>query len=178
MKNLEGKILGLVAIVILFASCSPKIPLTNELRKKYGIKDQHLSSLQFYNSAPIQLYRVSSDGANKIVDGELVITSDREEDRVLIPEGTPGLYEKSVGTNKIAVSFEVGDGRFLIFGPQGKAGRYLLQAEEWIKQNGKLTYAGQTYYASPASANAYLLLKQKKLTRYKKSERIAKGRKL
>lgn len=167
-----------MVIVLVMASCSPKIPLTNEVREKYSIQDEDLSRLQFYNSATITLYRVSSAGGNKIVDGRLVITSDKEEDSIVIPEGTAGVYEKSLGASKIGISYEVGEGRFLVFGPQGKAGRYLLHAEEWVSQNGKLTYAGQTYYASPASANAYLLFKLKKLTNYQKKERIAKGRKI
>lgn len=165
----------LLATVVL-SSCATKRPFTDEIRKEYNMTDDVLKKIQFFTSEDITLYRASSESGVEIVNGEVVLSSANTEDRIVIPRGTKGVFEKSMGSSKVAIRFELGDGRFLVFGGEGNyQGRYQLMAEEWVNKHGKLTYSGEKWFATPDSGRAYLLFKLKKLNKYKKESRVVGG---
>ena len=101
-------------------------------------------------------------------------------EQVIIKAGTPGIVEKVIDNNRIAVSFEVGDNTSIIFGaPSPKNNeRYTLLAPEWSNGKGKLQYKGKTYYTVEGSAGIHLLFKIRKLNNYEKEQRVVKGRKI
>ena len=78
---------------------------------------------------------------------------------------------------KVAVTFE--DGKHLIFGdPKNRKGPYNMLAGEWTNNKGKLQYGDKVYYTNSASSNVHLEFKMRKLNKYKKAQRVVKGKKL
>lgn len=166
----------MVLAALLLGSCAAKRPFTDKVRDEYKMTDEILKKIQFYTSEDIILFRGDSESGTEIINGEVVISSAQTDDQIIIKKGTPGVFEKSMGSKKIAIRFEMGDGRFLIFGGAGNyQGRYQLLAEEWVNKHGKITYSGEKWFATPSSGSAYLLFKLKKLNKYKKQSRVVGG---
>ncbi|MFH1320048.1 MAG: hypothetical protein ABII90_05260 [Bacteroidota bacterium] len=185
MNYFQSKISGITLILcvtaLLMSSCSPKIPFTQSIREQYKLKDNELTSLQFYISQDLSLNRgEKSEGGQDTDEGKLTITSGSYLERVFIKAGTPGIVEKVIDGNRFAVSFEVGENTALIFGaPSPKTNeRYTLLAPEWINGKGKLLYKDKTYYTAQGSANVHLLFQLKRIRKFKKEQRVVKGRKI
>ena len=161
---------------LLMSACTAKRPFTTKVREEYKMTDEILAKIQFYTSADIELYRGASESGIEIQNGELVISTANTDDRIVIPRGTKGVFVKSMGTEKVSIRFETGEGKFLIFGGTGNyQGRYQLMAEEWVNKHGRITYSGEKYFATPGSGSSYLLFKLKKLNKYKKESRVVGG---
>lgn len=154
-----------------------RVPYTSAIQEKYELSEQELKNIQFFVSDEIVLYKASDDGDASAMNGELLVRSDKQIDEVIIRKGTPGVVI-SAGTRKLLVSFEIGEGRFLIFGSNTEDGWYHLMAEEWTRRHGKLEYAGNTYFAAPGSGRAHLQLRMRKLRLLEKQSKIVQGRRL
>jgi len=172
----------LIAIAILMSSCvSQKRPYTNELQKQFKFTEADLKKVQFYTSDDIILDKKNSSGGNSLgtEDGDLVIRTESTETSVVIKKGTPGILEKMMGSEKLAIRFESGDAKYLIFGGQGNyKGQYKILAEEWKDKKGKINYANDIYYATQESGAATLLVVLKKFKKYKREMRTASGMKV
>ncbi len=173
------KYIYLIIVSVVISACASKQPYTQSIQKKYKLTESDLKKIQFYTSADIILYKSKQDGSVKTEGGELVINKDKNVEKIIIKANTPGVVTEVIESDKIAVSFEVGDGKFLVFGVGNKNGYYYLQAKEWTKgKRGKLSYGGATWYASKGSGETYLLLKIKKLEKFQQSQKVIKGRKI
>ena len=171
------KIAGLFFVAgFLFTSCASKLPFTQDARKKYNMSDAILKKVQFYNSRDIILYRANSEAGLAIENGEVVVSSSNNEDQVIIKAGTQGAFVQSLGSDKISVRFELGDGKYLLFGGEGNyKGRYTLLYKAEGNGKGSVTYHSEKYLIKPESASAYLEFKLKKLNSYKRESRVATG---
>jgi len=170
----------LIAIVstFLLSSCASKIPYTNGVIEQYKLTESEIKSIQFYTSADIELVRGESQKSEKgTKEGQLVISSQRSDEQVLIPKGTKGVVVGVYDDSKVAVSFETDD-KFIGFGDPNNRGRYTLLASDWANGKGKLEYGGKEYYATSASANAYLIFQMKRIRKYRKSAHVVGGRKI
>ena len=179
MKNLVY--LFFIGVLVVLQSCASKVPYTADLQKQFKFTEADLKKVQFYTSDDIILYRKSSSEGTTLgaEEGELVIKSDNTEEEIIIPKGTPGIIEKMVDNNKLAIRFEAGEGKFLIFGGEGNYnGQYKILAEEWANKRGKLTYSGETYYATQSSGAAMLLVVLKKYKKYQREQRKVGGMKV
>ena len=171
----------LCGAVLLIASCSPRIPFTQTLREQYKLKDAELKSLQFYASHNIILNRGErTDKEQTTEEGTLTIKSGNYVEQIVIKAGTPGVVEKVIDRNRISVSFEVGENKFLEFGATNPKvnSRYTLLAPKWVNNKGEIQYGGKIYYSGSGSGNVYLLFKMRKLNKYSKEQRVVKGRKI
>jgi hypothetical protein len=177
MNRFSSFIIALVAMATLF-SCSPKQPYTSYLAAKYKLTEADLKKIQFYTSEDIILSTKMSASKTETEKGDLVISSNTSEDQIIIKKGTPGILEKMSGTEKVYISFEVGEGKFLVFGSNGQREPFRLMADSWENGNGKLTYAGKTYYATGLSGKSYLLIRIKKSQKRKSSQTVVEGRKI
>ena len=179
MKAKTHLYLLLSTIAIAATSCAPRIPFTQAIKEQYKLDENDLKSIQFFTSGDIVLTRgerITNEKGTQ--EGTLIVKGGKELEEVVIRAGTPGVIEKVVDENKVAVSFE-SDGSFLIFGDaSNNKDRYSLLAAKWNNNRGKLKYGDQTYFTSTQCANVYLMFKMKRLNQLKKKERIAKGRKL
>ncbi len=174
------QILASVCCVIMLHSCATKIPFTQAIREKYQISDEELKHLQFYISHDVVLSRVSQDEKTKTLeDGTLKITTGKEYDEVLLKSGTPGVVENVLDEKRIAVSFEAGENKYIVFGdPNDRKGNYTLLAAEWKNNRGILKYGNQEYYANQGASNVYLMFKMRSLNKIKGQTKIVKGRRL
>ncbi|HLP11484.1 MAG TPA: hypothetical protein VK177_06070 [Flavobacteriales bacterium] len=175
MKSLS---LYLLAVVLLLSSCSPKVAYTSYLASKYQLTEDELKKVQFYTSEDIVLYTRESSSKTGTENGTIVVSSSEAENQILIKKGTPGVMLKQVGTDKVYISFEVGDNKFLVFGSTGQREPFKLQAESWDGGRGKLSYDGKTYYASTLSGTAHLLVSIKKFQKRKSDQKVVEGRKV
>ena len=180
MIKIKTLFFGGILLALGFTSCAPRIPFTQEIREQYKLTESEMRQIQFYASHDIVLQRgEQTDKSKATSEGKLTITDSKSVDQVLIKAGTPGVVEKVIGPNKVAVSFENGDGRYLVFGdPFNKKGRYTLLAADWKGNKGELNYAGKTYYVPASGANYYISFKMRKLNQFRKKEHVAKGKKL
>jgi hypothetical protein len=170
------RILTFISLVTLFASCSPKIPFTEAIRKDYSLTENEIKQIQFYTSSDIILVRGTKDNDKATQDHTLTVKSGKQIEEIVIPKGTPGMVEV-VHDNDLRVSFERGVGRNLSFGvtPNGD-GSYKFIADEWKDDKGKVMYEGRTYFALKGAENSQLLFRLKSLEVNKTKRRVAGGK--
>jgi len=161
-------------------NCSPRLsPFTQDLQEENAWTERDLSKIQFYLSRDITLYRDFNSGESKIEDGKVRMVNGRKVEEIVISKGTPGVLVSNPQSDRIAVSFEDDDSRFLMFGANPKAGdRYVLLAKEWKRSGGTITYDGRSYFTDKNSAYSALMIDLKKIKKTKVSSRTAKGRKI
>ncbi len=176
MKNL----FFILSAIILFSSCAPRIPFSQEVREHEKLTDEEMKKIQFYVSHDIILQRGEKGGREKeIAEGKLTTIDEKSVEQVIIKAGTPGIVERVIDGNRIAVRFEQGEEKYLVFGDPTKQGRYTLLAGEWDKNNrGKLQYGGQDFYTASGAANVYLTFRMKNLYQFKKKQQVVKGMRL
>jgi len=172
-------LLFIIAVISVMSSCSPKISFTQKIREEYKLQPAHLKGLQFYTSGDIVLQHAQRKATTDTIhSGELVIASGSSMDQVIIKAGTPGIVVKVIDKNKVAVSFETTD-KYLVFGDaKDRKGPYTMLAAEWNNGRGKIEYGGKQYWATKGSSNVKLLFKMRRLNKFKKDERVAKGLKV
>ena len=178
------KYFKIVTIAIMSAmvisSCSPKLfPFTDNVYSEFDASDRRLSKVQFYLSGDIVLYRDFGGKRTSVENGTIKIVDGRKVEEVIFKKGTPGVFVFSPKRNRVAISFEAGDDKYLMFGPNQKAGgRFVLLAKEWKRNRGKVTYAGETWNTTSESAYSNLLvdLDKARNTKYKKT--TVSGRKV
>ena len=169
--------LGLFLLLGLGA-CSPKLtPFTENLYNEGNWTESQLEKIQFYLSEDIVLTRQLSGASSEIVSGEIKFVEGRRVEEIVIPKGTPGILVDQPRENRFAVSFESGNDRFLMFGPNSKAGgKYVLLASEWKRRTGVVTYDGRKYRVGNKSAFASLMVDLEKIRNVNVNSRTAKGR--
>lgn len=164
-------------------SCGVKVPYTNEIRDEFNLTSpEKIKKVQFYTSATIIMEKSkTSGGQGTASDGALVTSSNKEQDRIIIPINTKCVFDNFGSNGEIVVRFEVGVGKTISFAVrqnQTTNAKYYLQAE-WIQEKGgKITYGNEPYYAAASSGVAYLMVKRKNLQKTKRKDRVVKGMKV
>lgn len=170
------KYIFIVMGAAFLASCSPKVPFTEAIRKDYNLTESEIKQIQFYTSSDIVLVRGTKENEKETHNHNLTVKSGKQIEEIIIPKGTPGMVDV-VHENYVRISFESGVGRNLTFGvsPNGD-GSYKFIAEEWKDDKGKVMYEGRTYFALKGAENAQLLFRLKNLEQYKTKRRVAGGK--
>ena len=165
---------------IYFTSCGPTYrPFTAELQEQNRWTEDELKHIQFYLSNDIVLRRNLSRGESVIEGGKIRIKEGQRIEEVVIKEGTPGVLVFMPKEERLAIAFESGKDKFLMFGPHPKwNGRYMLLGSEWDKFAGKVTYQGKTYSTSSNSAYAGLLVDLEKISQVERERHTAEGRRV
>lgn len=177
--NTYTYLLALISIA-LFSSCSPSLNYyTDRIHQDMSLNESELQKVQFYLSETIVLYRELGSSQSKIANGKIKLVNGKKVEEIVFPRETPGVVLFSPKSNRLAVSFEEGDDAYLMFGPKPKdGGKYVLLAKDWGKRSGKVTYKGETWHTSNASAFACLLVDIDKARNIsKKTERVS-GRRI
>ncbi len=170
----------ILGLVILSVGCGPTYrPFTAQMQDKFGWTEDDLKHVQFYLSNDIVLRRNLSKGESVIDDGKIVIERGTRIEEIIIPEGTPGVLQFMPKSNRMAISFERGGEKFLMFGPNPKFdGRYMLLGSTWDRKMGEVTYQGKKYHTSSRSALASLLVDINSVHKVTVSRRKASGRRI
>ena len=167
-------------IVSLLASCSMDLqPFTESQRTANNWTNEDLSKIQFYLSESITLQRKLSGGSSEIASGKVRIVDGERIEEVVIPKGTPGVVVFNSVDQRLGISFEDGEDRYLMFGVNpNKGDKYHLLASEWKNQVGKVKYEDKEWFTNPNSGSAHLLIDLKKVYQRELNRRTAGGRKL
>ena len=129
------------------------------------------------SSRDIVLYRDYTTGGSRIESGKIKTVQGRKVEEVRIPKGTPGVVIDQPRKDKIAVSFESQNDRYLLFGANPKkGGNYVLLAKDWKNRRGKVTYDDKQYFITSDSGMATLLVDLKQSKKVSVKSRSAKGR--
>ena len=175
------KIIPLLACCCFFiSSCSPNLSTFSErLYQDGNWSEQELKDIQFYTSDNIILRRQIRSGQSKIVDGEIKMINGRKVEEIIVKKGTPGVFVKKTNDKNMAISFESGKDKFLVFGPNKKiGGRYALKANNWDRNKGQVTYAGKTFTITVVDEVPMLQVDLSNRTNTTRKSRVAKGRKV
>ncbi|NND06916.1 MAG: hypothetical protein HKN87_11100 [Saprospiraceae bacterium] len=177
MMNRFLQFLTILSVTAL-VSCSPNYkPFTVDLQDSYNWSEDELKKIQFYLSQEIVLQRNLSKGESVIEGGKIQVREGRRIEEIRIPEGTPGVLMFMPKPNRLAISFERGKDRFLIFGPHPKRdGTYVLLGSDWDRRSGEVTYRGKKYRTSSQSAYAALLVDLERVSKVSLARHTAKGR--
>ena len=174
----------LIAVIgILLASCGTRVPYTNDIREEFGLDtEQAIRKVQFITSATIIFEKNKiSGGQGTNQDGTLVTSSNKTQDRVIIPSGTKCVFDSYGDNGALNVRFEVGVGKTIKFAVRDNSqnGKYYLVAD-WNNgaARGTVSYGNELYTATSASAVAYLQVIRKKLQKTKRKDRVVKGMKV
>lgn len=171
--------LFLSCATLLLSGCSTKYVLDKPAIRNYHLSQDDLSNIQLYNSRDIVLTRYEQSAAEKTTDkGTLNVNTGKEVEQVIIKANTPGKIVKFLDDDKVAVSFEPDDTKYLVFGTSTSSESFHLQALEWKNNRGKITYGGTTYYTNSGADHAYLRFKLKREHREDRKMRVAKGNKV
>lgn len=177
------KIVSILVILLVFASCATKIPYTSKIKEDFALTDDKLKKVQFYSSRMIILERKeqAETTATTGQSGDLVVSSSSLSERIVIPANTKCVFEKFGETGAVLIRFETGAGRTLTFaertGGAAGSGRFYLQAD-WKGGRGELDYGGAVYFAVSGSESAYLMVKLKQWQRNRRKDRVVKGMKV
>ena len=165
---------------IILASCGTKIPYTNEIRDEFGLESE--KTVQFFTSATIIMEKNKVSGNQGTdSDGKLVSSSNKEQDRVIIPIGTKCIFDGYGPNQELILRFEVGVAKTITFAtrPGTTSGKYYLVAD-WNNgtNGGIIQYGNETYTATSTSGTAYLQVVRKRLQKTKRKDRVVKGMKV
>ncbi len=165
--------------VLTMAACSSsKTYFTPSIRNAIERGNQSLTKVQFYIDRDIVLKRELETGETKITSGKVIIENGRTINIVTLKKNTPGvcvLQKKDI----IGVSFEAADANFVTFGKTKFAGAndpYRVLANNWIGEEGIVTYEGKQYRILREGSEASILIKSKFLKNYKVEEKTLSGR--
>lgn len=171
--------IAIISTALIFASCSSsKTYFTPAIRSRVEANQVSLSKVQFYVDRDIVLRRELDKGETKVTAGELKFENGHYVNIITLKKGTKGVCT-SAGTNKVSISFEMGDGNYLNFG-KTKAGTandpYRILADDWVNDYGLITYEGKRYHIEPAGTEASIMIKSSWLRTTKVEKREMKGR--
>lgn len=134
---------------LLVSSCSSKTYFTSEIRSKVEAKSIDVKELQFYVDNDIELYREVKNDTAKVSSGKIIFSNGKYLQIVTLRANTKGVCT-NVYPNRLNISFEDGDNKFLTFGvpknlstPTMPYELYFSDAKGTLKNT--VLYEGQTY---------------------------------
>lgn len=166
--------------IFVLASCSSsKTYFTPGVRSRIEANEIPVTKLQYYVDRDVELRREVASGSTKVSAGVIKFENGKYINIITLKKNTPGVCTKTYD-EKIDVSFEVGDGRYLTFGKLKRDANapYTLYADNWGRESGEITYDGKKYYILSGGSEARLMIKKSALTTLTVEKREMKGRKV
>jgi hypothetical protein len=178
----------LIALGLFLVSCgSQKSYFTVAVRDRLEENSVPLNQLQFYVDRDVELRRELTSGNIQVSSGKVKFENGKYIHIILLKRNTPGICTTSKD-NKLDISFETGDGKFLTFGVATNAAPeagYQIFAREWINSGkgsgnefGKIMYDNQEYYIQPGGAKAKIMIRKSVVAKFEVKKRVMKGRKV
>ncbi len=175
MKN--SKFVAILCIT-LFASCSSsKTYFSTSIRQKVENIGTPVTQLQFYIDRDVELSREILKDETKVTSGEIRFENGKNLNIITLKKNTPGVCTK-VLPDKIIISFEVGDDKFLTFGKTKfslDTDPYKILANSWIGDFGSINYEGKKYFIH-RGGNASVQIKTNELNKVEVNKRKMTGR--
>lgn len=175
---MKSNIIIALLVVATFASCSSsKTYFSTQIRQKVESTGTPLTQLQYYIDRDVELSREILKDETKVTTGVVRFENGKNLNIITLKKNTPGVCTK-VLPDKILVSFEVGDDKFLTFGKTKYAtdtDPYKVLANSWIGDYGSITYEGKNYFIH-SGTEASIMIKTSELTKEEVNKRKMKGR--
>ena len=175
---MKSNIIIALLVVATFASCSSsKTYFSTQIRQKVESTGTPLTQLQYYIDRDVELSREILKDETKVTTGVVRFENGKNLNIITLKKNTPGVCTK-VLPDKILVSFEVGDDKFLTFGKTKYATEtdpYKVLANSWIGDYGSITYEGKNYFIH-FGTEASIMIKTSELTKEEVNKRKMKGR--
>ncbi len=175
---MKSNIIIALLVVATFASCSSsKTYFSTQIRQKVESTGTPLTQLQYYIDRDVELSREILKDETKVTTGVVRFENGKNLNIITLKKNTPGVCTK-VLPDKILVSFEVGDDKFLTFGKTKYATEtdpYKVLANSWIGDYGSITYEGKNYFIH-FGTEASIMIKTRELTKEEVNKRKMKGR--
>lgn len=175
----QNQFLFTLLVITALSSCSPVYTyFTQDLYEQQKWSEEDLQRVQFYTSRDIVLVRHLGSGESTITGGKIIIKNNQRYEKVVIPQGTPGVLVLMPREDRMAISFEAGDNdAFLMFGPNPEYGnRFALLAQTWEKEQGQLHYKDKVYDVDAEYAYAALMVDMRKEGQEEYATKNVKGR--
>ena len=167
-----------IALLVVITSCSSsKIYFSTQVRQKVESTGTPLTQLQFYVDRDVELSREILKDETKVTSGIVRFENGKNLNIITLKRNTPGVCTK-VLPDKVLISFEIGDDKYLTFGKTKYAtdsDPYKILANSWIGDYGAITYEGKNYFIH-AGTNASILIKTSELNNEEINKRQMKGR--
>jgi hypothetical protein len=172
----------LIGLPVLFlASCStPKTYFNSNVRTQVENSSIPISKVQFYVDRDVEIRREVSSSTAKVSSGVVKLENGKYVNIVTLKKNTPGVCTHTF-PDKVDISFEVGDGKFLTFGKlknRDANAPYTLYANSWLNDLGEINYDGKQYYILPEGSEAKLMIKKNVLRTVKVDKHEMNGRKI
>jgi len=167
-----------IALLVVITSCSSsKTYFSTQVRQKVESTGTPLTQLQFYVDRDVELSREILKDETKVTSGIVRFENGKNLNIITLKRNTPGVCTK-VLPDKVLISFEIGDDKYLTFGKTKYAtdsDPYKILANSWIGDYGAITYEGKNYFIH-AGTNASILIKTSELNNEEINKRQMKGR--
>lgn len=159
---------------------------TDGVAAGYDLTHGDLHAVQFWASDDIHLRRLTTASQRDVEWGRLVQRNAKAVDEIIVKRGTPGVAVGR-GHDWVAVSFEPGsylyftarrNGLLLTPTRSGDRDRYYLWAQDWRGGAGIVPVNGVLYEATPASANAHLLVERRASVDNQRRRQVQRGREI
>jgi len=180
MKNIVPLILLSIVAFSFSAGTTTKVYFSQDTRLEMENDSIDLKKLQYYTDRRITLRRELSSGDVNVTAGTVKYENGRYINEIILKKYTPGICLEE-GVNTLVISFEEGDSHSLSFGKDTRASKsvpYQIQADDWVKDYGKVFYDDNTYFITPGSSEAKLLIGKSDLEKTTVDKRYVKGRKV
>jgi hypothetical protein len=167
-------------IAFTISSCSSsKTYFTSSVRSQVERSEVPVTKLQFYVDRDVELRREVASSNTQVSAGIIKFENGKYVNIITLKKNTPGVCTKTY-EDKIDVSFEVGEGRYLTFGKLKRQynAPYTLYADSWNRDLGQISYDGQKYFILPGGSEARLMIKKSVLQTVKVDKREMNGRKV
>ncbi|MEI9933629.1 MAG: hypothetical protein WDM71_01965 [Ferruginibacter sp.] len=171
--------LAILCSIIVFASCSSsKTYFTPSIRSRVEANNVPLTKIQYFVDRDIVLKRELDKGETKVISGSVKFENGHYVNIITLKKGTPGVCTM-VAPNKISISFEVGDDKYLNFGKTLNGTTddpYRILANDWVGEEGVIMYEGKQYHIESAGTEASVKIKTEWLKTSQINKRQMKGR--
>jgi len=181
MNFLKSLTLPTLFLIFICTSCTPVYTyFTQDLYQEQQWSEADLQRVQFYTSKDIVLTRQIGTGESTITGGKIIIKNGQQYEKVVIPEGTPGVMVLMPREDRLAISFEdKNNDAFLMFGPNPDLGnRFALLAQDWEQEQGQVHYKENVYAVDAEYAYAALMVDLRKEGQDQYATKSLKGRTL
>ncbi len=160
---------------ILLPSCTATLPFTSSIQKEYHLTEVQLKKVQFYTSDEIVLLRTNEESDVGVDAGKLLIRTEKDFEKIIIPRNSYCVLEQMVESNKFLMSLEVGGSETILFG-YNIDGYYSLMAKDWKGRVGTISYGNKTFVTTNGSV--YLNIKARQLNKLGGKWRRVHGRRI
>ena len=175
---MKSNILVVIIISAALCSCSSsRIYFSTQVRQKVENTGTPLTQLQYYIDRDVQLSREILKDETKVTSGIVRFENGKNLNIITLKRNTPGVCTK-VLPDKVYISFEIGDDKYLTFGKTKFAtdsDPYKILANSWIGNFGAITYEGKKYFIH-SGTDASIFIKSSELNSEEINKRQMKGR--